>query len=93
MEVRKNAESDHRKTDAEFFGLYDRYGADVYREICKWVEDKFLAKEILFKSFLQIHRQLDDVQNQPVQLSAMLEISHSVCRDFTQELYGERRCC
>lgn len=86
--------ADHRKTDALFFKIYDQYGAIIYRNICQWVDDAALAKELLFKSFMQMHRTLAEMpENETAVFDWMINTSQAVCAEYTNELYGKRRCC
>lgn len=85
---------ENRKTDALFFKLYDQYGSAVYRNICNAVDDKALAKEILFRAFLQMHRTINELPADNSQvLNWMIKVSQNVCTEYFAELYGERRCC
>ena len=62
--------------------LYDRYAPALYGIICKLVEDKWLANEILKKSFVQIWHQLAKVQ--PLSCNLFL-LMHNITRDTTME--------
>ncbi len=46
-----------REIDSIFFELYEKYSSKYYNLIFAWAEDEKIAQDILYRGFLQIHRE------------------------------------
>lgn len=66
--------------DREFFLLYEQYSSIFYNIIRGWVEDGELAQDILYRSFLQVHREF---HNKPLEEDALVDWMLNIVRNLT----------